>query len=179
MLRRRLWQTENTRGGSPMKTVKLFVLAAFPGACRRHGQLRRSDIYPDPGQARADLAAALKTAAATHRRVLLDFGGNWCGDCQVLDLYYARRATSRFSTRISSWSTSISDTWMPISTSPRSTAFPLHKGVPALAVLSERGALLYSQKNGEFEAMRSMESSSVTEFLVKWRPARTGCSVWW
>ena len=31
---------------------------------------------------------------------------------------------------------------------------PLKKGVPALAVLSEHGALLYSQKNGEFEAMR-------------------------
>jgi hypothetical protein len=44
-------------------------------------------------------------------------------------------------------------------------------------VLSERGVLLYSQKNGEFEAMRRMESSSVTEFLVKWRPARAGCSV--
>ena len=38
---------------------------------------------------------------------------------------------------------------------------PLKNGVPALAVLSERGKLLYSQKNGEFEAMRRMESSSV------------------
>jgi len=33
-------------------------------------------------------AAALKTAAQTHKRILLDFGGNWCGDCQVLDLYF-------------------------------------------------------------------------------------------
>ena len=46
------------------------------------------EIYPDPAQARADLAAALKTAAATHKRVLIDFGGNWCGDCQVLDIYF-------------------------------------------------------------------------------------------
>jgi hypothetical protein len=37
--------------------------------------------------------------------------------------------------------------------------------------------LLYSQKDHQFSAMRSMQSSSVTEFLVKWRPARTGCSV--
>jgi len=54
---------------------------------------------------------------------------------------------------------------------------PLSKGVPALAVLSEHGELLYSQKSGEFEDMRNMQSSSVTEFLVKWRPARAGCSV--
>jgi hypothetical protein len=35
-------------------------------------------------------------------------------------------------------------------------------------VLDERGALLYSQKTGQFEAMRSMQSSSVTEFLTHW-----------
>ena len=54
---------------------------------------------------------------------------------------------------------------------------PIGKGVPALAVLSERGTLLYSQKNGEFEAMRRMDSSSVTEFLKKWRPGGAGCSM--
>ncbi len=53
---------------------------------------------------------------------------------------------------------------------------PLHKGVPALAVLSEKGTLLYSQKGGEFEAMRRMESSSVTNFLVQWKPVKPGCS---
>jgi hypothetical protein len=54
---------------------------------------------------------------------------------------------------------------------------PVQKGVPALAVLSERGVLLYSQKDHQFSAMRTMQSSAVTEFLVKWRPSRTGCSV--
>jgi hypothetical protein len=48
--------------------------------------------------------------------------------------------------------------------------------VPALAVLSEKGTLLYSQKGGEFEAMRNMESSAVTSFLVQWKPVREGCS---
>jgi hypothetical protein len=49
---------------------------------------------------------------------------------------------------------------------------PLRKGVPALAVLGEHGELLYSQKTGEFEAMRSMQSSAVTDFLKHWkRPA--------
>ena len=47
---------------------------------------------------------------------------------------------------------------------------PLDKGVPALAVLSDKGKLLYSQKGGEFESMRHMESSAVTQFLVQWKP---------
>jgi hypothetical protein len=54
---------------------------------------------------------------------------------------------------------------------------PVAKGVPALAVLTERGNLLYSQKNGQFEAMRSMQSASVTEFLGQWKPVPGPCSV--
>jgi hypothetical protein len=49
---------------------------------------------------------------------------------------------------------------------------PLQRGVPALAVLSENGKLLYSQKGGEFEAMRRMESAEVTKFLVQWEPGK-------
>jgi len=44
--------------------------------------------------------------------------------------------------------------------------------VPALAVLDSDGRLLYSQKNGEFESMRSTDPRSVTAFLRKWAPAR-------
>jgi hypothetical protein len=46
---------------------------------------------------------------------------------------------------------------------------PLTKGVPAVAVLNDRGRLLYSQKTGEFEAMRHMQSGSVTDFLLRWK----------
>jgi hypothetical protein len=53
---------------------------------------------------------------------------------------------------------------------------PLEKGVPALAVLSDKGQLLFSQQTGQFEAMRRMQSSAVTEFLVQWKPVKPGCS---
>ena len=36
--------------------------------------------------------------------------------------------------------------------------------------LNSKGELLYSQKGGEFEAMRRMDSSAVTRFLVQWKP---------
>ena len=70
-----------------MRTIKFFAFAALLALSAATANSADRDIYPDPSQARADLAAALKTASATHRRVLIDFGGNWCGDCQVLDLY--------------------------------------------------------------------------------------------
>jgi hypothetical protein len=38
-------------------------------------------------------------------------------------------------------------------------------------VLSSRGKLLYSQTGGEFNDMRHMNSTALTEFLQRWKPA--------
>jgi len=160
-----------------MKTVKLFVLAALLSLAAGTANSAVHDTYPDPSQARADLATALKTGAATHRRILLDFGGNWCGDCQVLDLYFhdaRNKPILDANFVLVHINIGYMDTNLDIA---EKYGVPIKRGVPALAVLSERGVLVYSQKNGEFEAMRTMESSAVTEFLVKWRPARAGCSI--
>jgi thioredoxin 1 len=160
-----------------MKTIKLLILAALVSLAAGRADSADRAIYPDPGQARAELAAALKTAAVTHRRILLDFGGNWCGDCQVLDLYFhdpRNKPILDANFVLVDINIGNMDTNLDIA---ERYGVPIKRGVPALAVLSERGVLLYSQKNGEFEAMRNMQSSSVTEFLVKWRPARAGCSV--
>ncbi|MGH9560560.1 MAG: thioredoxin family protein, partial [Terracidiphilus sp.] len=160
-----------------MKIAKLFVLSValvFAGHVAGAGE---RIIYPDTAQARADLAAALKTAAATHRRIILDFGGDWCPDCQVLDIYF-HDATNKPILEANFVLVHVNigrmDTNLDLA---EKYGVPINKGVPALAVLGEHGELLYSQKNGEFEAMRRMESSSVTDFLMKWKPKRPGCSV--
>jgi thiol:disulfide interchange protein len=136
------------------------------------------DIYPDPAQAHGDLAAALKQAAATHKRVLVDFGGNWCPDCRALDLYFHDAANLKALEAgfvLVHVNIGHMDQNLDIA---RRFEIPLNKGVPALAVLNERGTLLYSQKGGEFEAMRTLQSSSVTGFLAQWKPSRTvPCSV--
>jgi thioredoxin 1 len=160
-----------------VKTLKLIAVVALLlfAAGTANGATR--DIYPSPAQGKTDLAAALKTAAATHKRVLLDFGGNWCGDCQVLDIYFhdpANRPILESNFVLVHINIGMTDANLDIA---KKYGVPLEKGVPALAVLSERGTLLYSQKGGEFEAMRRMASSSVTSFLVQWKPARQGCSV--
>src|SRR5258706_13865051 len=42
-------------------------------------------VYPDVSSAHADIDAAMTKARAERKRVIVDFGGNWCGDCKVLD----------------------------------------------------------------------------------------------
>jgi thioredoxin 1 len=134
------------------------------------------DIYPDPTQAKADVSAALRIAAQSHRRVLLDFGGNWCGDCQVLDIYFHNpQNLPILEANFVLVHVNIGHMDTNLDVAARYQV-PLDKGVPALAVLSDKGKVLYSQRSGEFEAMRRMESSSVTSFLVQWKPAKEGCS---
>jgi thioredoxin 1 len=159
-----------------VKAIKFITLAVLLGIAAGTARPADRTIYPDPAQAQADLDAALKTAAATHKRVLLDFGGNWCGDCQVLDIYFHNQQNQP----ILESNFVLVDINIGHMDANQALAerygVPLAKGVPALAVLSDHGKLLYSQKQGEFEAMRRMESSSVTEFLVQWRAPKAGCS---
>lgn len=154
-----------------MKTIKFFVLAAVLALVASSALAANRQIYPDPSQAKADIAAALKTATATHKRILLDFGGDWCGDCQVLDLYFhdaANRPILEANFVLVHVNIGHMDANLEIA---EKYGIPLHKGVPALAVLDEKGALLYSQKSGEFEDMRNMESAAVTKFLLQWKPS--------
>jgi len=129
------------------------------------------DIYPAPEQAATDLAKALQSAAAGHRRVIVDFGGNWCTDCHVLDLYFHDAANNPILETdyvLVHINVGRMDRNLDIAERYR---IPLKKGVPALAVLDSDGRLLYSQKTGEFEDMRRMQSGAVTEFLTRWRAA--------
>jgi thioredoxin 1 len=152
-----------------------MALILVSGAAMAHPAGR--EIYPDPAEAKADIAHALATAASTHKRVLLDFGGNWCGDCQVLDIYLhnpqnAPLLESNFvlvHVNVGQYDANLD--------LAKKYGIPLEKGVPAVAVLNAAGKLLYSQKSGEFESMRRMDPNAVTKFLVQWKPAKAGCSV--
>jgi thiol:disulfide interchange protein len=160
-----------------MKWTRLLNLIAAVALVAGTVLAANRDIYPDPSQAHADLAAALKTAAATHKRILVDFGGNWCGDCQVLDIYFhnqQNRPILESNYVLVHVNVGNLDTNLDIT---ERYGIPIKRGVPALAVLSDHGKLLYSQKSGEFEAMRRVQASSVTNFLVQWKPNRPGCSV--
>ena len=160
-----------------MKSPKLLSLTAALLLTVGTAFAGTRDIYPDPGQAKTDLANALKRAAATHKRVLIDFGGNWCGDCQVLDIYFhnpENRPILDANYVLVHINIGHMDENVDIA---QRYGVPLEKGVPALAVLSDKGKLLYSQKSGEFEAMRRLQANSVTSFLVQWKPTRPGCSV--
>ena len=144
----------------------LAVAVACTSAAARSTE---RDIYPSPGQAKTDLAAALAASAASHKRVILDFGGNWCTDCHVLDRFFHDSANEPIlAANYILVHVNIGRMTDNVDIAER-YQIPLRKGVPALAVLDSNGKLLYSQQAAEFGDMRYMYPTSVTEFLNRWK----------
>ena len=127
-------------------------------------------IYPDVQAAHTDIQAALAKARKEHKRVILDFGGDWCPDCQVLNIYFHQSPNKELLEKYYvlvdvnighiDQNIDIGDKYGVV----------LKKGVPAMAVLRPDGTVVYGQKNGEFENMRNMQSSDLTTFLEAWKP---------
>lgn len=147
-----------------------LIIAPAPRAAAQMTPPRvNKHLYSANADAKADIAAALKKARAEHKRVILDFGGDWCGDCQVLDIYMRQSPNAELLAK------HFLVVHIDVGRFDKNTDvaakynIPLKKGVPALAVLDSHGKLLYSQKTGEFEDMRHMSVTSVTEFLNRWK----------
>jgi thiol:disulfide interchange protein len=145
----------------------VLVVGAMLGPVRLEAQVRH--IYSETADPRVDIAVALDKARLEHKRVILDFGGDWCGDCQVLDIYFHQEPNAAVLEKnfvlVHVW---IGHMDKNIDLAAK-YGVPINKGVPALAVLNARGEVLYAQKTGEFEDMRHMDPASVSVFLNRWK----------
>lgn len=151
--------------------VGLGLLLSGLGAASGHAQTAypKKHIYPEISAASADITAGLKEAKSTHRRVLLDFGGDWCPDCQVLDInFHSGSNLDLLQKNFVLVHVNVGHMDQNIDLAQR-YGVPVDKGVPALAVLDSRGKVLYAQSTGEFRSMRRMDPQSVTDFLNKWK----------
>ena len=130
------------------------------------------NLYPPNADAHKEIDEAVHKAAAEHKRVILMFGFQRCGDCHVLNYrFHQEPAKSILAANYILVHVDVGhyDKNMDLA---QKYEIPLNKGVPALAVLESDGKLLYSQKNGEFESARTMDPAPFTAFLEKWKTAR-------
>jgi thioredoxin-related protein len=132
--------------------------------------LEDKPIYSSGADASTEIRDALHDAAASHRRVLLVFGGNWCFDCHVLDeAFHSPEIAPTLDKSFVVVHVDIGQTDKNLDIAKKYD-IPLDKGVPAIAVLDSNGKLLFSQKTGEFQAARSMAPEDILSFLNKWKP---------
>ena len=129
-----------------------------------------TDLYPDPGEAQAELKAAQATAAKEHKRVLVVFGANWCYDCHVLDAtFHSREFAPLVNANYVVVHVSIGDEGKDNRDLATRLGVVLDRGVPSLAVLDPDGRVVVAQKNGEFESTVKIGPADVRAFLEKYK----------
>ena len=119
----------------------LFRAAASLALALPLATIAAEPLYPDVAKAKPDLEAALKEASAAKKRVIVDFGGNWCTDCKILDINLKKPENAEVLKKhyvlvhVNVGDKGITDNFEMA----ERYAIPLKKGVPALAVLEADG----------------------------------------
>ena len=156
------------------RLTKSFTALAFtaslalslPQAGAQTGFHVSRDLYSETANPTADIAAALAQARREHKRVLLDFGGNWCGDCQVLYFYYHQPPNADIIAKhyiIVYIDIGHMDKNVDVA---RKYHVPIAHGVPALGIIDAHGTVLYAESPKEFERPTA---EAVTALLNRWK----------
>ena len=124
----------------PLRAALSLLLLSFsillsPAAIAQSEFHVNRDLYSETADPAADIAAAVKAARPAHKRILLEFGGNWCADCQLLDYYYRQSPNAELLAKhyvVVRVDIGHMDHNMDIASRYH---VPVAKGVPALAVL--------------------------------------------
>ena len=144
------------------KCVALFSLALV----LNNGWAQDKNPYDETANAKADVQAALKVAKAENKTALIVFGGNWCGDCKVLDmemhhgdlaklvkdrLVVVKVDVGRFDKNLD-----VANQYGKL----------LKNGVPSVALVRADGSVVYQTDGGELADARKMGRDGITQFFV-------------
>jgi thiol:disulfide interchange protein len=150
------------------------TVAPLPRATAQIIAKVNKNLYSETANPTSDIAAALVRARQEHKRIILDFGGNWCGDCQLLDIYYHQSPNAELLAKnfiVVHIDIGHMDKNVDVA---KKYKVPITKGVPALAVIDAHGNLLYSEREKEFE---HTSPEAITAFLNRWKPDNKAASL--
>lgn len=122
-------------------------------------------IYDEAADAKAAIRTTLAEAEKARLPVLVVFGANWCGDCRMLDATFKNGPSAPLiakSFKVVKVDVGRFDRNVDIAEGYR---VPLKKGIPAVAVLSPQGKLLYATEGGELADARKMGDQGVYDFF--------------
>jgi thioredoxin-related protein len=128
--------------------------------------------YDPARDAKKDIQDAVRQAKISHRRILLDVGGEWCIWCHRLDsLFLQNKGLAEYLdkhyvvVKINVSKENKNEEFL--------SAYPKVPGYPHLFVLDQNGKLLHSQDTGELEypesyPVKGHDKKKVFAFLKKW-----------
>lgn len=134
-------------------------------------QLAKPLPYPYDEQANADrqVAAALHRAKASHKLLLIDFGGNWCPDCRILAGVMKLPEVNAFVRR------NYEVVTVDVGRMDKNLQIPAHyglskiRGVPAVLVVDPvRDRPLNADRVFALSDARSMTPQALADWLAQW-----------
>lgn len=127
-----------------------------------------SRVYDVKRNPNADGRAALKLAAETNRKVLIEVGGDWCSWCHVLDRFIKEhpKVESRLHEIFVVLKVNISD---ENDNAEFMAAFPKANGYPHMYITDNSGTILYSQDTAEFRENKKYSEKRFMDFFDHWQ----------
>jgi thiol:disulfide interchange protein len=125
-------------------------------------------IYDPRANPNAAIAQALKQAKADHKRVLLDFGADWCPDCQVLAQRFDDPTVKPFLDAhyhvvridVGRWDNNLDVA--------NRYGNPIEKGIPAVVILDADANTITSTAGGELANARTATANDILTFIQQW-----------
>ena len=125
--------------------------------------------YDEGANADAAVAAAFARAQKSHKRVLIDLGGNWCVDCIVLANFLKLPEMQRF------MAAHYEVVTVDVGRFNRNLQIPAHfgftkrlEGVPALLIATPDGKLVNGADVFATASASEMTPKSVADYLAKY-----------
>jgi thiol-disulfide isomerase/thioredoxin len=139
---------------------------------QKSSQAEQAPVYDESADSKADIAAAVTRAGKENRRVLVQWGGNWCGWCRLLhklfheDKNIARKIFYEYEVVLVDIGKFDKNTDLAEGYDAFTNGFK-KAGVPYLTVLDGNGQVVANQDTSVFEAGKAYDSNKVLEFLTK------------
>jgi thiol:disulfide interchange protein len=127
--------------------------------------------YDPARDAAGDIHSAVTEANRSHKRVLVEIGGNWCIWCRYFEEFYAGHPDLREYREANYVLVRVN-----FSEENKNEAviakYGKVPGYPHIFVLDSDGKLLYSKNTSELEQGRGYSEVAMKKFLEEWAPKK-------
>jgi thiol:disulfide interchange protein len=146
----------------------ILALAAPNWAIGEEAPKNRPSIYDESADATKQIADALAKAKQDNKRVLLQFGANWCGWCHKLHKLFEADAEIAGVLKESYVVVMVDVNQGHNKDIDQRYQNPTRFGLPALVVLDSAGKVLVTQDTGKLEEGDHHDPKRVLAFLNEW-----------
>lgn len=152
-----------------MKKLCLNLILVLGLIITTVAQEKKPELYHPTADAKADIASAVKKAAAEKKHVFLQLGGNWCGWCILFnnlvttnDTLKAYMEKNYVTVHVNYSQENFNDEVF------KSLDYPQRFGFPVFVILDGKGNRLHTQNSAYLERGKGHDPKKVLEFLENW-----------